>query len=46
VTEVFNNGKDAIMVLKLKGVIDAIEAASDAFDTAAHTVESIAVKES
>jgi len=46
VAEVFNNGQDAIMVLKLKGVIDALEAAADAFDTAAHTVESIAVKES
>jgi predicted phosphate transport protein (TIGR00153 family) len=46
VAEVFNNGKDAIMVLKLKEVIDELEAAADAFETAAHTVESIAVKES
>jgi predicted phosphate transport protein (TIGR00153 family) len=43
VAEVFNNGKDAITVLKLKEVIDELEAAADAFETAAHTVESIAV---
>ena len=44
--EVFNNGKDAITVLKLKEVIDLLEAAADAFETVANTVESIAVKES
>lgn len=46
VAELFNNGKDAITVLKLKDVIDQLEAAADAFETAAHTVEGIAVKES
>ena len=46
VAELFSNGKDAITVLKLKEVIDELEAAADAFETAAHTVESIAVKES
>jgi uncharacterized protein len=46
VAEVFNNGKDAITVLKLKEVIDQLEAAADAFETAALVVESIAVKES
>jgi predicted phosphate transport protein (TIGR00153 family) len=46
VAELFNNGSDAIAVLKLKEVIDQLEAAADAFETAAHTVESIAVKES
>jgi len=46
VAEVFNNGKDAITVLKLKGVIDELEAAADAFEAVAHTVEGIAVKES
>ena len=46
VTEVFEDGQDAIMVLKLKGVIDGLEAAADAFETVANTVESIAVKES
>jgi predicted phosphate transport protein (TIGR00153 family) len=44
--ELFNNGEDAISVLKLKEVIDVLEAAADAFETVAHTVESIAVKES
>ncbi|MHB1472730.1 MAG: DUF47 domain-containing protein [Dermatophilaceae bacterium] len=44
--EMFNNGKDAITVLKLKEVVDELEAAADAFETVAHTVESIAVKES
>jgi len=46
VAELFNNGKDAIIVLKLKEVIDELEAAADAFETVANTVESIAVKES
>jgi predicted phosphate transport protein (TIGR00153 family) len=46
VAELFNNGKDAITVLKLKEIIDELEAAADAFQTAAYTVESIAVKES
>ena len=44
--ELFNNGADAITVLKLKEVIDELEAAADAFETVANTVESIAVKES
>jgi predicted phosphate transport protein (TIGR00153 family) len=44
--ELFNNGLDAITVLKLKEVIDELEAAADAFETVAHVVESIAVKES
>jgi len=44
--ELFNNGKDAIAVLKLKEVVDELEAAADAFETVANTVESIAVKES
>ena len=44
--EVFNNGSDAIIVLKLKEVIDQLEAAADAFETVANQVESIAVKES
>lgn len=46
VAELFSNGKDAITVLKLKGVIDELEAAADAFEAAANTVEGIAVKES
>ncbi len=46
VAELFNNGHDAIKVLKIKDVIDQLEAAADAFETVANTVESIAVKES
>ena len=42
----FNGGSDAITVLKLKEVIDELEAAADAFEKVANTVESIAVKES
>jgi predicted phosphate transport protein (TIGR00153 family) len=44
--ELFNGGSDAITVLKLKEVIDELEAAADAFEKVANTVESIAVKES
>ncbi len=44
--EVFNTETDAIRVLKLKEVIDGLEAAADAFEAVAHKVESIAVKES
>jgi predicted phosphate transport protein (TIGR00153 family) len=46
VAELFNNGQDAITVLKLKEVVDELEAAADAFETVAHTVEGIAIKES
>ena len=44
--EMFNDGSDAISILKLKEVIDELESAADAFETVANTVESIAVKES
>ena len=44
--ELFNNGNDAITVLKLKEVVDELEAAADAFEKVANTVETIAVKES
>jgi len=46
VADLFSNGTDAITVLKLKEVIDQLEAAADAFETAANTVEGIAIKES
>jgi predicted phosphate transport protein (TIGR00153 family) len=46
VAELFNNGQDAITVLKLKEVVDELEAAADAFANVAHAVEGIAVKES
>ena len=46
--ELFNGdyGADAITVMKLKEVIEELEAAADAFEKVAHKVESIAVKES
>ena len=37
---------DAIHVLKMKDVVSALEAAADAFESVANTVEGIAVKES
>jgi uncharacterized protein len=46
VAELFNNGMDAITVLKLKDVVEVLEAAADAFEAVAHAVEGIAVKES
>jgi predicted phosphate transport protein (TIGR00153 family) len=39
-------GTDAITIMKLKEVIEELEAAADAFEAVAHKVESIAVKES
>lgn len=42
----FGGEYDTLTVLKLKEVIDQLEAAADAFEHVANTVESIAVKES
>jgi predicted phosphate transport protein (TIGR00153 family) len=42
----FSGEYDALTVLKLKEVVDQLEAAADAFETVANTVETIAVKES
>ncbi|WP_283138809.1 DUF47 domain-containing protein [Rhizohabitans arisaemae] len=42
----FSGEYDALMVLKMKEVIDALEHAADAFEHVANTIESIAVKES
>lgn len=42
----FNGDFDALTVLKLKEVVDELEAAADAFEHVANTVETIAVKES
>jgi uncharacterized protein len=39
-------GTDAITIMKLKEVVEELEAAADAFEAVAHKVESIAVKES
>jgi hypothetical protein len=44
--ELFSGKYEALTVMKLKGVIDALESAADAFEDVANTVESVAVKES
>ncbi|MPV37223.1 DUF47 domain-containing protein [Georgenia subflava] len=44
--DLFNNGQDPIAIIKLKGVIDALESAADSFERLANTVETIALKES
>src|SRR5262245_16524282 len=46
VAKLFGGGYDALEVLRLKGVVDALEGAIDAFEKVANTVEQIAVKES
>ena len=43
--ELFGGEYDALTVLKFKEVVDQLEAAADAFEKVANTVESIAVKE-
>ncbi len=45
-TRLFSGEYDALTVLKIKDVAEALEAAADAFEKVANTVESIAVKES
>ena len=42
----FSGEYDALTVLKMKEVADELEAACDAFEHVAHTIETIAVKES
>lgn len=42
----FNGTHDPLEVLKLKDVVDSLEAAADAFESVAHVIEQIAVKES
>ena len=44
--ELFNGDLKATAIMKLKEVVDELEAAADAFEKVANTVESIAVKES
>jgi predicted phosphate transport protein (TIGR00153 family) len=44
--ELFDGDLKATAILKLKDVVEGLEQAIDAFETVAHTVESIAVKES
>jgi predicted phosphate transport protein (TIGR00153 family) len=45
-TRLFGGSYDALDVLKLKGVVDSLEGAIDAFEKVANIVEQIAVKES
>jgi predicted phosphate transport protein (TIGR00153 family) len=44
--ELFSGQHEALVVLKVKDVVDALEAAIDAFESVANTVEQISVKES
>ncbi len=46
VAKLFNGRYDALTVMKLKDVVDSLEAAIDAFEGVANIVEQIAVKES
>jgi predicted phosphate transport protein (TIGR00153 family) len=44
--KLFGGGYEALDVLKLKDIVESLEAAIDAFERVANTVEQIAVKES
>jgi uncharacterized protein len=44
--EMFDGATDAVHLMKLKEVVDELEAAADAFEKVANYVETIAVKES
>jgi predicted phosphate transport protein (TIGR00153 family) len=44
--ELFNGGYDPLTVLKLKEIVDQLEAAADGFEHVADVIRSIAVKES
>jgi uncharacterized protein len=46
IADLFGGGYEALELLKVKEVIDSLEAAADAFETVSHHVETIAVKES
>jgi len=46
IATLFNGSTDALTVLKLKDVVDQLEASLDALERVANTVEQIAVKES
>jgi uncharacterized protein Yka (UPF0111/DUF47 family) len=46
VARLFGGDFDALTVMKLKEIAEQLEAAADAFENVADTVESIAVKES
>jgi uncharacterized protein len=44
--EMFDNVSDAVHLIKLREIVQELEFAADAFEKVAHTVETIAVKES
>ncbi|MDO8106504.1 DUF47 family protein [Isoptericola sp. b441] len=44
--EMFRGGMDPMDVLRLKDIVDALEAAADSFESVANLVETIALKES
>ncbi len=44
--EMFDDVPDAVRLIKLREIVQALELAADAFEKVAHTVETIAVKES
>ncbi len=46
VAELFNDGLEPILLMKLKDVVDALEGAADGFERVANLVETIALKES
>ena len=46
VADLFEHETDAVQLLKVKEVVEQLEQAADAFEKVAHTVETIAVKES
>lgn len=44
--EMFDDVEDAVRLIKLREIVQELELAADAFEKVAHTVETIAVKES
>lgn len=44
--ELFNNGTDAVTMIKVKEVVDQLEVAADAFEHVADVIQTIAAKES
>jgi predicted phosphate transport protein (TIGR00153 family) len=46
IATLFNGSNDALTVLKVKDIVDQLEASLDALESVANTVEQIAVKES
>jgi hypothetical protein len=44
--ELFDSGRDVIEVIKIKEVVDQLEAAADAFERVANVIQSVSAKES